>query len=182
MVLQPTPPVDVTGSPIHLPNEPSGACAGSPLRPFIIERELSNYPDKAFVQQLISDLVHGCAIGYNGPQFSATAKHLSSALQHTDIIDGSLKKETEAGRILGPFRTPPLPNLRCSGLGAIPKHDGGWRIIYHLSAPAGSSINDFIDPDTYTLTYCSVDDAYSIINELGKGALLSKIDLKMHLG
>ena len=68
--------------------------------------------------------------------------------------------------------------LRCSGLGTVPKHDGGWRIIYHLSAPPGISINDFIDPNSYTLSYCSVDDAYTIINKLGTGALLSKIDLK----
>ena len=53
----------------------------------------------------------------------------------------------------------------------VSKHDGGWRIIYHLSAPPGLSIND-------CLSYCSVDDAYTIINELGTGPLLSKIDLK----
>ena len=58
------------------------------------------------------------------------------------------------------------------------KHDGGWRIIYHRSAPDGRSINDFIDPFTYSLTYCSIDDAYTIINKLGPGALLCKIDLK----
>jgi len=44
--------------------------------------------------------------------------------------------------------------------------------------PYELSINDFIDPLNYTLTYCSVDDAYTIINQLGKGVLLSKIDLK----
>ena len=99
-------------------------------------------------------------------------------MQHPNVIDDSLKKEIEAGCILGPFDNPPLPNYRCSGLGTVPKHDGGWRIIYHLSAPPGISINDFIDPNSYTLSYCSVDDAYTIINELGTGALLSKIDLK----
>ena len=52
--------------------------------------------------------------------------------------------------------------------------------IYHLSAPPGKSINDFINPDTYTLTYCSVDDTFAIVNLLGPGTLLSKIDLKMH--
>ena len=83
----------------------------SPLRPLILECELAHHPDKAFVQQLISNLVNGCAIGYNGPQFAANAKHLSSALQHPTIIDESLKKEIEAGRILGPLDDPPLPNL-----------------------------------------------------------------------
>ena len=34
------------------------------LRPFALKRELSDHPDKAFVKQLISDLSHGCSIGY----------------------------------------------------------------------------------------------------------------------
>ena len=79
---------------------------------------------------------------------------------------------------MGPFQTPPLENFRTSGLGVVPKHDGGWRIIYHLSAPDGLSINDFIDPFSYSLKYCSIDDACTIINKLGPGALLSKINLK----
>ena len=32
----------------------------------------------------------------------------------------------------------------------------------------------------YSLSYCTIDDAYKIINTLGPGALMSKIDLKMH--
>jgi len=60
----------------------------------------------------------------------------------------------------------------------VPKHDGGWQTIYHLSAPVGLSINDFIDPSACTLNYCTIDDAYSIVNKLGPGTLLSKIDLK----
>ena len=73
---------------------------------------------------------------------------------------------------------PPPPNFRTSGLGLVPKHDGGWRIIYHLSAPFAQSINDFIDPELYSLSYCTIDDAYAILNNLGPGALMSKIDLK----
>ena len=99
--------------------EVPGPRTHSPLQPLILECELAHHPDKAFVQQLISNLVNGCAIGYNGPQFAANAKHLSSALQHPTIIDESLKKEIEAGCILGPFDDPPLPNLRYSGLGAM---------------------------------------------------------------
>ena len=60
----------------------------------------------------------------------------------------------------------------------MPKHNSGWCTIYHLSAPHGNSINNYINPDDYTLSYCSVDDAYAILNLLGTGALMSKIDLK----
>ena len=51
-------------------------------------------------------------------------------------------------------------------MGIIPKHDGGWHTIYRLSAPHGASINDFIDPEQYSLSYCTVDNAFAIVNSL----------------
>ena len=58
------------------------------------------------------------------------------------------------------------------------KKDGGWRTICDLSSPAGSSINDFIDPTRYSFHYCSIDSATAILNTLGPGALMGKMDLK----
>ena len=57
------------------------------IRPFILERELSNYPNKAFVRRLINNLRHGCVIGYAGPQFMYFANNLHSASQLPEIID-----------------------------------------------------------------------------------------------
>ena len=103
------------------------------------------------------------------------SNNLPSASQQQDILDANITAECQAGRILGPFRTPPLPNFCCSGLGLVPKHDGSWHAVYHLFAPYGSSINDSINSQDYMLSYCSVDDAFSM---LGRGALMAKIDLK----
>ena len=150
----------------------------TPLHAFTLMDELATHPNQNFVHELIHNIQHGCSIGYNGPQFSHCSKNLPSAYQQPLILDNTLLQECNAGRILGPFDTPPLPDFRCSGLGLVPKHDGGWRTIYHLSAPHGNSINDYINPEDYTLSYCSVDDAYAILNLLGTGALMSKIDLK----
>ena len=58
----------------------------------------------------------------------------------------------------GPYTRPPYPNLRRSGLGVVPKKDGGWGLIYHLLAP-GSNINDYINPECYSLKYCTIDNA-----------------------
>jgi len=63
-------------------------------------------------------------------------------------------------------------------LGLVPKHNGGWRIIYHPSTSAPHSINDYIDLDSYSLTYCTIDDDHSTINKLGSNTFLSKIGLK----
>ena len=115
----------------------------TPINVHHLHQELSSHPDQVFVKQLIHDLQYGCAIGYSGSQFSHCSTNLPSAFQQPSVLDTSLASECSAGRILGPFQSPPLPNLRCSGLGMIPKHDGGWHTIYHLSAPHGTSINDF---------------------------------------
>ena len=136
------------------------------------------HPDQVFVNQLIHNLQYGCNIGYTGPQFAHCGSNLPSSFQHPSTLDANINVECDKGRILGPFETPPLPNFRCSGLGLVPKHDGGWYAIYHLSAPYGSSINDSIDPEAYTLNYCSVDDAFAIVTALGKGSLMAKIDLQ----
>ena len=47
--------------------------------------------------------------------------------------------------------------------------------MYHLSAPGALVLMITL---LYSLSYYSIDDAYRIINKLGPGALLSKIDLK----
>ena len=62
------------------------------LRPFILEHELSNHPDQAFVKRLINDFCHGCFIDYKGPQFSHRANNLVFAYQHPTTIDATLKK------------------------------------------------------------------------------------------
>ena len=53
-----------------------------------------------------------------------------------------------------------------------------WRLIVNLSAPAGASVNDGICLETCSLSYASVDDAVAIIQHLGRGAELVKMDFK----
>ena len=113
-----------------------------------------------------------------GDRFPLTAGDLRSAYEHDEVVGKALQKELSAGRIKGPFDSPPFANYCCSGLGVVPKQDGSWCIIYHLSVPAGLSLNDGIDSERYTLKYCTVDSAISILNQLGPGTLMAKIDLK----
>ena len=62
--------------------------------------------------------------------------------------------------------------LYCSSLVVISKHYGGWWTIYYFSVPHGSGINDS--------AYCSVNNAFAIVNTLGKGTLMAKSNLKMY--
>ena len=52
------------------------------------------------------------------------------------------------------------------------------RKIYHFSYPQGSSINDHILKDALSLSYVQVDDAISILQSPGRGAFMTKTDLK----
>ena len=164
------------------PRPPQGPLADlrvhTTLRHSEFERELHNHPDKAWVSWLLHSILNGVSIGYKGPHTPYTARNLSSALQHPDVITSELQKEVAAGRVLGPFADRPLPSLRTSGLGAAAKKQGKWRMILHLSAPYGASVNDGISKEEFSLHYSSVDDAVKLLHPYGKGAIMAKVDLK----
>ena len=115
-----------------------------------------------------------------------TILHLNmpiAAITHLLLIsnDTIILEECKVGRLLEPFDKPPFACFHFSSLGLIPKHDGGWCTIRHLSAPDRYNINDKIDLDLFTLTYCSMDiKNFCIVKSLRAGTLMSKIDLKMH--
>ena len=173
----PAPSRPADSSPIH------AHTIHTPLRPHLFARFLNTHPEKALVSKLLLSLRFGFRIGYNGPYSPLTAPNLRSALEHPDVVDEdvvdeALRKEVAENRIPDPYPYHPYQNLRCSGLGVVPKSDGSWRLIYHLSAPIGNSINDIIDPLEYSLQYSTIDDAITICHSLGPGALISKVDLK----
>lgn len=139
----------------------------TPLRPQIFARYLANNPDNAFVSRLIDGLTNGFDIGHKGPRHGLLSPNLPSSYEHPTVIDLHLSKECLAKRIAGPFKTLPFANFQCSGMGVVPKKDGKWRVINHLSAPFGQSVNDFISPEEFSLRYTSVDDAINICSRLG---------------
>ena len=80
----------------------------------------------------------------------------------------------------GPFSDPPIPNLHVSSFGVIPKRGqaGKWRLIVDLSSPRGASVNDGIDPESFTLQYIRVDTIIRMVAEFGPGALMAKFDVE----
>ncbi len=102
---------------------------------------------------------------------------MESANQHLQVISEYLRKEIERGRMLGPGRA--LPPLHINRFGVIPDghNTGKFRFITDLSFPVGSSVNDSIDPDLCSMPYTTVDEVAAQAAWLGKGALLTKIDI-----
>ena len=77
-----------------------------------------------------------------------------------------------------PFPAPPLENLHCSALGAVPKNDNTWCLILDLSSPRSQSVNECISMDEFSVKFTKFDDAVGMVSRLGKGALMAKVDIK----
>ena len=78
-----------------------------------------------------------------------------------------------------PFRTRLFYPFRISPLDVIPKKTPGeFRLIYHLSYPRGSSVNDGIAPDHTSVSYATIADAIRHIKAAGHGCFLAKTDVK----
>ena len=60
----------------------------------------------------------------------------------------------------------------------VPKKNGKWRTILHLSAPEGHSVNDHINKDEFSIHYSSIDDAVALLSQHGQDVLMAKVDLK----
>ena len=110
-------------------------------------------------------------------------KNHQSALQFKDAIKDYLVKNLEVQALLGPFSNSPISDLRYSPLMTVPKEISKRRVIVDFSFPHGKSINDGIPKDTYledNIQFClpSVSSMTCRLNELGKGCLMYKRDLK----
>ena len=160
-------------STIAPPSAPS-----TPINIAYLAAEQKHHPDKQFAADLLHDLQWGSNIGYSGPRLARITPNLKSALLQPDAMLEALAKEVSRGHTAGPFSSPPLPSLHCSPLGVVPKKDGTWQIIMDLSSPYGSSINDFISKDDFTLHYATFDQALTLIARHGRNALLAKLDIK----
>ena len=107
------------------------------------------------------------------------SSNLKSALAQPHVVSAKLEKERAAGRIAGPFSSPPFPDFRCSPLGIVPKKNPSeFRLIHHLSYPKGSSVNDYIPQEFSSVKYACINDAISVIKSLGAGCFMAKTDIK----
>ena len=70
--------------------------------------------DSALASYLIDGFRFGFRVHYESP-------NLKSAIDQPDLVKAKLSRECAAGRIVGPFTTPPFPNFRTSPLGIVPK-------------------------------------------------------------
>ena len=127
---------------------------------------------------LLDMLTNGANIGYCGPHYSRSTPNAATARTFSEALSSSIAQEISLFHSVGPFPSPPFPNMVISSLGVRPKKNGKFRIIMDLSRPFFYSVNDYIDRDCYSMQYCRVDDAVNHLCSVGPGAVMAKLDVK----
>ena len=125
---------------------------------------------------MLHGIAHGFHIGFNHgtQQCKYTQSNMSSAIQNPGPVDEYIDTELKAGWIVGPFKPEEIPAAQVSRFGVIPKRDqpGRWHLILDLSSSQNRR------QELCSLKYASMDDAVGIIQEMGAGTLLAKVDLE----
>ena len=146
------------------------------------EGALQLHPDRAFARYVVRGIREGFRIGFQRKHpLQSSQKNMPSAELHPRVIEEYLAKEKERGRLIGPIRSHrALASLHINRFGVIPKghNTGKWRLITDLSFPDGKSVNDGIRSSLCSLSYITVDDVARIVVQLGRGALLAKMDIE----
>ena len=147
-----------------------------PINMPILTTYLRRFPDQAFAQYVANGLSSGFNIGYAVPKSHLRSSHRNhpSAQANPMVVDERISAELEAGRLLGPMH---ITTEGCYSAHR-PRRKNKWRLICDLSSPIGHSVNDGISPELCSLHYASVNDAVAIIQRLGRGTCLIKVDVK----
>ena len=148
----------------------------------LFEEELQGYEDI----EIIEWMKYGWPIGRlpTLPDPDLTFKNHKGATDYPEALQKYIKKETGYGAIIGPFTEIPFPDkVGISPLSTRPKKESEERrVILDLSFPPEKSVNDGIIKDNYLgfhakLTFPRTDELAHRIFQLGKEALLYKVDL-----
>ena len=136
----------------------------NPVNPVQLAFYLTGYIN-SISDYLIQGFVHGFPKRYLGSLIAMRSQNLKSAKDNPTSVTEKLSTELTAGRIVGPFDVPAFDNFRVSPLGIIPKKSPGeFRLIHHLSYPAGSSVNDGIPKEQATMRYATLMMPFVLLN------------------
>ena len=110
------------------------------------EKSVTGHPDKEFCVYVLQGMAEGVRVGFQYTQSCTPARsNVKSAFEHPVVIDDYLRRERDAGDVIGPVDSKSLPPIQISHFGVILKSQPAkWCLIVDLSHPAGSSVDDGI--------------------------------------
>ena len=150
-----------------------------------LEEMLQDYWDKDIVQ----GLKYGWPTGRlpTTPDPLLTFKNHKGATDHPESLEKYIQKEKSKDAVIGPFNAIPFTSrIGISPISTRPKKNSmERRVILDLSFPHGHAVNDGMIKNNYLgwraeLTFPNTDDLALRIAQIGKGALMFKIDLSRY--
>lgn len=134
-----------------------------------------DHPDKQYTATILDIIKFGAKIGYVGPKQRILSQNLPTAQNAPDVLTMDLETQLAYDRVTRLDTI--LEWFISSPLGLVPKSNGKWRRIHHLSYPLGKSVNCHIKEKYGALEYTSFDEAVALVIRIGRGAILIKKDL-----
>ena len=139
---------------------------------------------QGYSQPLTDYIVNGFINGFQlhtkpTTPLQQASKNSNIANNNPQAVNEKIAKELAKGHIAGPFATPPFKEMQISPLSLRPKHDqSGWRLLHDLSFPYDdTSINSTIPEKYKHVTYATIVDAITMIQDTGLGAYMAKTDI-----
>ena len=114
-------------------------------------------------------------IGYEGPKQLILSKNLASSEINRPFITNQIESDLFKRRIRPTSSSYPFIS---SPLGIVPKSNGGFRRIHHLSYPKDRSVNDFIRKEYGVLSYVILDEILQMVVQAGRGCSIMKRDIR----
>ena len=165
---------------IHPADKPRRNMLPTPVRPHRLQHHLETIGyKKELTHYLVSGFTSGFALGHTQDAENINSHNSKNAELNSAIVHEKLKKEIQAGRILGPFDAPPFNPFQVSPLNVRPKKTPNkFRLLHNLSHPYdGRSINANIPESNKSVQYSTVGDAIQKLLKLPKSAYTAKTDI-----
>ena len=136
--------------------------------------------DKVKTAFLVDGFRFGFRLNHSGPLSSSIPPNDPSIDLHADVVREKIAKELAAGRLVGPFDSPPLQDFHVSPAKLVKKSvPGEFRFIHNLSWPYDdTSVNAGIGQEYKSVQYANVQKAMRLIMQFPKGSFTRKTDIK----
>jgi hypothetical protein len=165
----------------------------SPFRVDVFHAITFTCQDRKTIEHICDGFRNGFDTGYRflpkqGGSDSDTYREFRNppaSLVESEAIARTIAKEFEAGRIVGGTDQVTFLDAIVSPVRTIPKKEctvptGEFRQIHNLSKSDRKfySVNECISKEEFSLRYSTFDDAVRVVQKLGPGCKLSKVDVK----
>ena len=139
---------------------------------------LQHHPDSSLVSFLLSGFHFGFSLGVHGSIRSGSLPNLVSCRSNQLAVSNAIDTEISRGHSHGPFPFPPFFPYHAAPIGIVSKKSCSFPLILYLSTNQPDSVNEGIDIDEFSVTYCSLHNAVALVHAACDTPFMSKLDAK----